>query len=66
MQVRWSGFSVLLVTLGGALARLHTCVNELLPLLPGSTLRPQVTALEVRRSATGSSPRGGGHPLGRP
>ena len=56
MQVRWSGFSVLLVTLGGALARLHTCVNELLPLLPGSTLCSEVTSLEVRRSAEGIDP----------
>ncbi len=37
--MRWSGFSVLLVSLGGALVRLHTALNELLPLLPGSELR---------------------------
>mmetsp|Transcript_7043 Transcript_7043/g.20595 ORF Transcript_7043/g.20595 Transcript_7043/m.20595 type:complete len:292 (+) Transcript_7043:995-1870(+) len=40
-QVRWSGFSVLLVKLGGALVRLHASVNDLLPLLPGSTLRAE-------------------------
>lgn len=32
---------MLLVSLGGALVRLHTSLNEVLPLLPGSELRGQ-------------------------
>jgi hypothetical protein len=38
-QVRWSGFTVLLVALGRSLVQLHTALDTLLPLLPGSELR---------------------------
>jgi hypothetical protein len=46
-QVRWSGFSVLLITLCRSLVQLHTALDTLLPLLPGSELRGQPPPLPI-------------------
>ena len=51
-QVRWSGFCVLLITLCRSLVQLHTALDTLLPLLPGSELRGQAPPPPIDQPAT--------------
>jgi hypothetical protein len=53
LQVRWSGFSVLLVALGRSLVQLHTALDTLLPLLPGSELWGQTPPVPIHAGRWG-------------